>query len=341
MPWTGSTFIRDNSAFTGPLVWTDDRDAGTKITSAHHDYHDQDIADGITACINKNGANSPTSDISWGNRKITSLANGSSDQDAAAFGQTVTAADLDPVTNILSLTRSGMTDVTVDLSALALGGSTAPFARLASANVFTDTNTFAAIHITAGNGITWDAGSGSILQWDAYRDNNGFYFFRDALATVLEFPNTGTRIKSFGANIWTENELTTAQVAGMLTTSGNFTITGAYVFTNPNTKLAPHLESSATGGGNWSIGPDSNEQYSWNDPTGLVNMAYIIDPTETSGAYLQVGSKKVWDYGAFRSGLTSAPTGGLPGYVAIVQSGADRGLWTNIANVWTKLIAFP
>jgi hypothetical protein len=58
MAWNGSgAFSRTNGTHTGSTVWTQDKDAGTKIVSNRHDTHDQDLADGINACIAKNGEN--------------------------------------------------------------------------------------------------------------------------------------------------------------------------------------------------------------------------------------------------------------------------------------------
>jgi hypothetical protein len=61
MAWNGSgAFSRTNGTHTGSTVWTQDKDAGTKIVSNRHDTHDQDLADGINACIAKNGENAMT-----------------------------------------------------------------------------------------------------------------------------------------------------------------------------------------------------------------------------------------------------------------------------------------
>lgn len=74
MAWSSGTFTRTNGTYSGATVWNQDRLAGTKITSANHDTHDQDIATGINACLNKNGQNSPTANIDWGGFKITNHA---------------------------------------------------------------------------------------------------------------------------------------------------------------------------------------------------------------------------------------------------------------------------
>ena len=74
MAWSSGTFTRTNGTYSGATVWNQDRLAGTKITSANHDTHDQDIAQGVNACLNKNGQNSPTANIDWGGFKITNHA---------------------------------------------------------------------------------------------------------------------------------------------------------------------------------------------------------------------------------------------------------------------------
>jgi hypothetical protein len=43
------------------------------------------LAQGINACLNKNGQNSPTANIAWGGFKITGLAAGDTAGDAVRF----------------------------------------------------------------------------------------------------------------------------------------------------------------------------------------------------------------------------------------------------------------
>lgn len=73
MPWSGSSYSRTNGFFTGATVWTQDASAGVNILDTRHDTHDQDLASGIDACLNKNGANSPTADIPFGGYKATNV----------------------------------------------------------------------------------------------------------------------------------------------------------------------------------------------------------------------------------------------------------------------------
>jgi hypothetical protein len=61
MAWSGGTFTRTNGVNTGATTWATDAAAGVKIRSDRHDTHDQDLATGIDACINKDGSNFPAS----------------------------------------------------------------------------------------------------------------------------------------------------------------------------------------------------------------------------------------------------------------------------------------
>lgn len=61
MAWNGSgTFSRTNGTHTGSSTWVQDRDAGDYILASRHDTHDQDLADGIGACLTKNNESKPT-----------------------------------------------------------------------------------------------------------------------------------------------------------------------------------------------------------------------------------------------------------------------------------------
>lgn len=61
MAWSGvGTFSRTNGTHTGSSTWVQDRDAGDYILATRHDTHDQDLADGINACLTKNNETKPT-----------------------------------------------------------------------------------------------------------------------------------------------------------------------------------------------------------------------------------------------------------------------------------------
>lgn len=123
MPWTGSTYVRTDGVYTGQTVWYDNFTNSVKIVYSRHDTHDQDIADGITACINKNGANSPSTNIPWGGFKITGYGTASANTDVPNWGQTLGTVTLDGGTFVATFTdRNGVDITTCDLSPLAGGG---------------------------------------------------------------------------------------------------------------------------------------------------------------------------------------------------------------------------
>lgn len=60
MAWSGSgTFSR----VFGASGWTNDKNNGVKILASRHDTNDQDLADGINACLTRNNESKPTSDF--------------------------------------------------------------------------------------------------------------------------------------------------------------------------------------------------------------------------------------------------------------------------------------
>jgi len=87
MPWGGGVFTRSNGTYSGADVWEDDEANGFDIVSSRHDTHDQDLAQGINACLNRAGQNAMTANLPMGGKKITGMADGSASSDAATVGQ--------------------------------------------------------------------------------------------------------------------------------------------------------------------------------------------------------------------------------------------------------------
>ena len=81
MAWSGGSFTR----LGGTTRWADERDAGTEITAATQDTHDNDLVTGINQCINKDGSNAFTGDADLGSNKITNLAAAVASNDAVNF----------------------------------------------------------------------------------------------------------------------------------------------------------------------------------------------------------------------------------------------------------------
>lgn len=123
MPWTGDTYVRTDGVYTGQTVWYSNYTNSVKIVYSRHDTHDQDIANGITACINKNGANAPSTNIPWGGFKVVNYGFATADTDVPSFGQTLGTVTLDSGTYLATFTsRLGDVMATVDLSPIAGGG---------------------------------------------------------------------------------------------------------------------------------------------------------------------------------------------------------------------------
>ena len=77
MGWDGSgNFTRTNGDNTGSTTWQRDKADGDRISASRHDSHDQDLADGIAACLAKNGENAMTADLDMGGNDIINYGSG-------------------------------------------------------------------------------------------------------------------------------------------------------------------------------------------------------------------------------------------------------------------------
>ena len=83
MAWSGSNFVRA----LGSTQWTSDAAANVGIEAGIHDTQDNDLASGIDACLNKNGANTPTANLSMGGFKHTNVAVATADTEYSTLGQ--------------------------------------------------------------------------------------------------------------------------------------------------------------------------------------------------------------------------------------------------------------
>lgn len=231
MPWSSGTYTRTNGTYTGSGVWQSDAAASVKIRADRHDTHDQDLASGINACLNKNGENSPTANINWGGFKITNVGNGSAASDIAAYGQTITAFSFDSGTNVLTATRSAG-DLTVDLSALAGGGGSggapvdAQYLTLAANGTLTNESV-----LSANNGVQLTTGTGTAtLSLTTTGVSAGTY----NLATITVDSRgriTSASSGSAGAGTVTSVNATSASTAALTVSGGPITGSGTFTFT--------------------------------------------------------------------------------------------------------------
>jgi hypothetical protein len=130
MPWdvAQNKFIRTNDVgSTGQTVWQDDKNntpTPIKIRADRHDYHDQDLADGISACLNLDGLTTMRADLAMGSNRITGLAAGAVGTDAAIFSQVFDAMTFNDVSRVLTLSRTTGADLTATIPGGDGGGGT-------------------------------------------------------------------------------------------------------------------------------------------------------------------------------------------------------------------------
>ena len=88
MPWSGDgVFTRTDGTREGSDVWDEARQALVKINAPDMDRHDQDQAEGIQACLAKNGENVATADLPMDGHKHTGVEDAAASDHYAAYGQ--------------------------------------------------------------------------------------------------------------------------------------------------------------------------------------------------------------------------------------------------------------
>lgn len=81
MAWNGS------GVFVRAYNWVADKAASIYIVASRMDGEFDNYKAGLENCLTRDGQNSPSTNISWNSKKITSLANGTAATDAANYGQ--------------------------------------------------------------------------------------------------------------------------------------------------------------------------------------------------------------------------------------------------------------
>lgn len=343
MPWTSTGFVRDNSAFTGSTVWADDAAAGTKITTDHHDYHDQDIANGITTCLRKDGGNSPSTSINWNGQKITNYgvsAVPSAASDVGRYGTDVTAVGINASTKVLTLTRADG-DLTVDLTPIVVAGDTSDFARLSLDQEFAGANTFDQSVLLNG-GFTINKTGGNVDAWtqtaDAYKFDLNYTgtYSGTALEVIPSGTNAG-KVYAFGSLLATTGDLANYAVKNSAQTiSGIWTFSASVVFANFQQFANGSTWVSATAGQSWYQQQLTGTFMEWAGSGGNSVFAFYGDDGSSGNGSFQVNGYKVWDQAKMRV-LTAAPTGGNADDIAFVTTGVDKGVWANVSGTWTKI----
>ena len=102
MPWKiDGTFERvtnNTQEQTPDKLWVQDLEASIKIIATRHDYHDHDIAEGITRCLNLDGYNQMYANLNMGGYKITNVDDATVNTDVPLYGQVIGSLTFDTPT---------------------------------------------------------------------------------------------------------------------------------------------------------------------------------------------------------------------------------------------------
>lgn len=84
MGWSGGTYRKGNYGTNG---WTGDASLGIGIEAGRHDTQDDDFANGINACMAKDGSNAATGNLNLGANRVTNIGAGTVRTDAVQVAQ--------------------------------------------------------------------------------------------------------------------------------------------------------------------------------------------------------------------------------------------------------------
>ena len=114
MPWQADgKFLRVNPDFSGPTVWAQDQAVPIKIIATRHDYHDEDLADGIEDCLNINGLNALLANMDAGGFTIENLAGITSTEVVTVAGTTGAVVESNGVTFLKAMAGDFSTQITL------------------------------------------------------------------------------------------------------------------------------------------------------------------------------------------------------------------------------------
>lgn len=94
MGWESGVYVRKTPTYSGSNCWVDEDAGGFNIEADRSDFHDQDMANGISATLNRHGENGMEASLSMGGYKITGLGDGVNPTDAVTFQQLAASAEL-------------------------------------------------------------------------------------------------------------------------------------------------------------------------------------------------------------------------------------------------------
>lgn len=154
MPYNGTgTFVRVYS-------WVTDAANGLLVSSSRMDTDTDDIADGLSNCVTRDGQSAWTANLPAGGYKITGLANGASGQDSVTYDQVFNSPTFASPTFTGTVTGSGATTFTVPTATA--GDDSTKAASTAFVNAVAMSAALPAQTSNAGNFVTTN---GTTASW--------------------------------------------------------------------------------------------------------------------------------------------------------------------------------
>lgn len=92
MPFSGGVFTRTDGTFTGATVFQQERDASIDILAQNLDTEAQDMADGLSTCLLKDGTQTVTANIPMSSFQFTGLGSGTARSSSITVAQVQDAA---------------------------------------------------------------------------------------------------------------------------------------------------------------------------------------------------------------------------------------------------------
>lgn len=124
MPWKlDGTFERINPDFFGPTVWSQDQVASIKVIASRHDYHDEDLAQGIAGSLSLDGYNAMRADLDMGGNAIINVLTGTGPGELGLWDNDIARGEFETVSRELTLITNDGTELPAILIPDSGGGS--------------------------------------------------------------------------------------------------------------------------------------------------------------------------------------------------------------------------
>lgn len=269
MAWSGGVYTQTDGVYSGDGICASQAgDGDPKIKAAEMDALLEDHADGINACLNKDGSNAATGNLDLGTNKVTNMAAGTATGNAGRWDEDL--ASLSVAGTSLEANLNSGTTLTVDLAGIAAAGEV----TLSGAQTITGKKTFSGDAV-----VTSTLKPAEATYWAmGYNNNTSVNVTHDVTALSRRFiRNTAAftltlSIPTYAADTDLGGDWTTSGAIGFYNASGH----GAVTVSCPNATFTQAIGSRPTGAGDiytlvyeiWYTASASNiyAKWSWVSP---------------------------------------------------------------------------